>query len=77
MDENPIDRDATSAESMLRAQLDSIDRTIGNAPPTGKRLLTRKEKLVKSLAQPASTWTPEQGKFVLSTLLRIRKGGKP
>jgi len=77
MDENPIDRDATSAESMMRGQLAAIDRTIGNAPPTGKRLLTRKEKLVKSLAQPASTWTPEQGKFVLSTLLRIRKGGKP
>jgi hypothetical protein len=77
MSDNPIDQDAIKAESMLRAQLASIDRTIGNAPPTGKRLLTRKEKLVKSLAQPASTWTPEQGKFVLSTLLRIRKGGKP
>jgi hypothetical protein len=77
MADNPIDADAIKAESMIRSQLASIERTIGNAPPTGKRLLTRKEKLLKSLAQPASTWTPEQGKFVLSTLLRMREGGKP
>jgi len=77
MPENPIDADAAKAESMIRSQLASIDRSVGNIPPTGKRLLTRKEKLLKSLVQPAQTWTPEQGKFVLQTLLRMRDGGRP
>jgi hypothetical protein len=75
--DNPIDDAAIKAESMIRSQLASIDRTIGNAPPTGKRNLTRQEKLVKSLSQDPRSWTPNQGKWVLSTLLRIRKGGKP
>ena len=77
MPENPIDADAAKAESMVRAQLAAIERSVGNVPPTGKRLLTRKERVLRSLAQPASTWTPEQGKFVLQTLLRMKKGGNP
>jgi len=77
MPENPIDADAAKAESMVRAQLAAIDRSVGNIPPTGKRLLTRKEKLLKSLAQPAQTWSPAQGQFVLRELLRMRDGGRP
>lgn len=76
MPPNPIDADAAKAESMIRSQLASIERSVGNVPPTGKRMLTRKEKLLKSLAQPAQTWTPEQGKFVLREFLRMRDGGK-
>jgi hypothetical protein len=74
---NPIERDAKNAEGILRGQLASIDRAVGEVAPVGKRLLSRREKLLRSLAQPASTWTPEQGKFVLQTLLRMRKGGNP
>ena len=76
MPDNPIDADAAKAEGMLRSQLEAIERSVGNIPPTGKRMLTRKERLMRSLAQPARTWTPKQGAWVLQELIRTRHGGR-
>jgi hypothetical protein len=74
---NPIEQDVAAAESGLRRQLDVIDKVAGNVAPVGKRLLTRREKLLRSLAQPAKSWTPSQSQFVLQELLRMKGGGNP
>jgi len=77
MAENPIERDVIAAEGVLRREFDIIEKAAGNVAPVGKRLLTRREKLMRSLATPAKTWTPAQSEFVLRELLRMKDGGKP
>jgi len=77
MAENIIERDVNAAESKLRKELDTIEKLVGNVAPVGKRMLTRREKLARSLATPARSWTPAQSEFVLKALLRIKDGGRP
>ena len=74
MPENPIERDVNAAEGILRGQLEVIERAAGEVAPVGARLLTRREKLMRSLTAPARSWTPKQQVFVLQQLLREKDG---
>lgn len=76
MRENPIERDVQAAETVLRRQLETIDRAAGEVAPVGKRMLTRKERLMRSLTTPASSWSPKQSQWVLQEMLKMRRGGK-
>lgn len=73
MPENPLQPSVDAGVSKLRAQLDAIDRQVGRVAPVNKRLMTRREKLLSSLATPANTWTPEQAMWVLKEMRRMRK----
>ena len=75
--ENVIERDVNAAEGMLRKQLETIDKLVSSTAPVGKRALTRKEKLMRSLTQPANTWTPAQKVFVMREMMRMQNGGRP
>jgi len=74
MPENPLERDVRAAEDTLRRQFDVIDRAVGEVAPVGKRMLTRREKLMRALATPARSWAPLQAQFVLRELLKGRNG---
>jgi len=77
MDENPIERDVRAAEGIFRRDMEVLDKAVGQVAPVGKRLLTRREKLMRSFATPARTWTPEQQQFVLREMLKIKDGKRP
>jgi len=72
MPDNPLEKDVQAGVERLRQEFAMIDRAVGEVAPVGKRLLTRREKLMRSFAMPASQWTPEQGQFVLRTLLGMK-----
>ena len=76
-DENPIERDVKAAEGIFQRHMEVLERAVGQVAPVGKRLLTRREKLMRSFATPARTWTPQQQEFVLKEMLRMKDGGKP
>jgi len=74
MPENPLELGVNAGASKLVGELDAIDRTVGRVAPLGRRLMTHREKLLSTLATPASQWTPEQAQWTLQQLLRQRKG---
>jgi len=74
MTENPLELGVRAGASKLKAELGIIEGAAGNVPPLGRRAMTRREKLLSSLATPAKEWTPEQSQWVLRELLRTRKG---
>ena len=75
MDENPIERYVKAAEGIFKRDMEILDKAVGRVAPVGKRLLTRREKLMRSLSTPARSWTPQQQQFVLQQLLREKNGG--
>lgn len=72
MGQNPLEPGIAAGASKLRADLEAIERTARGTPPVGRRLLTPREKLLASLATPASQWTPAQAVWVLRELRRLR-----
>jgi len=74
MPENPLEPGVAAGASKLKSDLSTIERSAGNVAPLGRRLLTRREKLLSSLATPARDWTSEQSIWVLKELMRQRKG---
>lgn len=74
--ENPIERDVKLAEVELRRQLETDARAVGDVAPVGKRLLTRREKFMRSMDTPARAWTPAQAEFMLRETLRVADGGR-
>ena len=71
---NPLEKDVDALEGSFRSQLKAIETSAGEPPPVDKRLLTRKEKLMVSLAAPPDTWTPQQAGWVLQELDKERRG---
>jgi len=73
MPTNPLQPGIDAGVSKLRGEMKTIDTVAGQVAPVNKRLMTRREKLLSSLAAPAQTWTPEQALFVLNQMRRMRK----
>ena len=69
---NPLEPGVEAAVSKMRRELDAIERVTGNVAPLGMRPLTAREKLMRSLAQPPATWTPDQKVWVMKQMLRMR-----
>ena len=73
MPTNPLQSGVDAGVSKLRQELVTIDNIGASVAPVNRRLMTRREKLLSSLASPAQTWSPEQTLFVLGEMRRMRK----
>jgi len=72
MPENPLQFGVDAGVSRMRAELKTIDSIGASVAPVNRRLMTRREKLMSSLATPARQWTPNQTLFIVNELRRLR-----